>query len=210
MSRANTRAPTRPNSSAPVMRMPTVESGAAAAARAATTPVPLSRAPCERPLRRPASRQEAGQDRQHRSRHRPAPARAVLRAGPSASAVSATTASPTTQTATSRPAMEWPWALESRCATTHRRGGCAPRVAIRLASSRRPSPRCTHPSPTPIATMASARSPVIQTARAAQGGRLPEERKGNSTRARPPSPAPKMGNARRLDGAKVKLCEITV
>ena len=51
---ANTRAPTIPNSSAPVIRIPVVESDdASAKASAATTPLPLSRAPGEVPRSRP-------------------------------------------------------------------------------------------------------------------------------------------------------------
>jgi hypothetical protein len=46
-------------------------------------------------------------------------------------------------------------------------------------------------------------------ARAAQAGDRSEERKGNRINARPPRPAPKTGNARRLAGEKVNGWTVT-
>ena len=65
--------------------------------------------------------------------------------------ISTATATATTHTATSRPAIDWACALESRCATIHLVTSPPSRVATRLASSRGSPPSGIQPSPTPAA-----------------------------------------------------------
>ena len=112
----------------PVIRMPVAASDdASAKASAATTPLPLSRAPRDVPRSRPRARQGTRHHRERRAGRAPPRAEAVPTGGRPPAAAAARPPRASTQTATSRPAMDCPWALVSRWATIHRRIG-APRT----------------------------------------------------------------------------------
>ena len=148
--RARWRAPSRPNSSAPVIMMPRVPSGRSSAAeRTASSPVPLSRAPGLLPgagfppqkiaaisaIPAPAAAAEKGSGAPLTRRH-------------PASRIRATTAITTTQIEIRRPAMDWAWALAvSTWATSQVETGPSPRTAMRFASLRKVVPGIRAPIP---------------------------------------------------------------
>ena len=209
---AKTRAPTRPNSSAPVIRMPVAGSSERlrGGQRRGDAGAVVSRA-----LRRrreagpgPPARPPATASRR-RQRRRAATGSGPAEPGQRERRSARDGREPITQTATSRPAMDCTWALVSRWATIQRRTGASPRVAIRLASSRVLRRAGSQPEPDADGHDGEQpRGPPASTSERRPAGHAADAEQRQQQQARPPRPAPKIGKAIEAGGSEGEALEL--